>query len=87
MTATLAHIREQGYATSTSPLEGREAVSAPLWRGSAIVGAVTLLVFQPQMRSTAMRSRYVNAVMASAASMSGQLTHAGVWRVPDRLPA
>jgi hypothetical protein len=75
--STLAGIREEGHALSASPLDGRDAVAAPLWRGSVVAGAVTLLASQRQMRNSSTRSRYVNAVMDTAAAMSGRLTRSG----------
>lgn len=63
-----------------SPLPGWAMVAAPFWYGSAIAGSVTLLASEGQMRRDSTRTRYIAAVMDTAAAMSGHLTRSGTRR-------
>ncbi|MEU1117409.1 MULTISPECIES: helix-turn-helix domain-containing protein [unclassified Streptomyces] len=73
----LHRIRQDGYAIGASPIAGRDVVAAPVWRGSTVAGAVSLLVSHRQMRGTVVRDRFVTAVMDSAGGISRQLTCGG----------
>lgn len=74
----LARIRQDGYVLGPSLLLGRDAVAAPLWRGSTVAGAVSLLAPHSQLRSPTVRTRFIEAVMDTAAMISRQLTRSGV---------
>ncbi|GAA1943262.1 hypothetical protein GCM10009837_81670 [Streptomyces durmitorensis] len=74
----LARIRQDGYAVGPSPLHGKDAIAAPVWRGSTVAGAVSLLAAHSQMRSPTVRNRLAGAVLDSAAIISRQLTCAGM---------
>ncbi|WP_371525293.1 helix-turn-helix domain-containing protein [Streptomyces sp. NBC_01283] len=74
----LARIRQEGYALGPSLLLGRDAIAAPFWRGSTVAGAVSLLAAHSQVRSPAVRNRFIWAVLDAAAMISRQLTRAGV---------
>ncbi|QEU97921.1 phage tail protein [Streptomyces kanamyceticus] len=75
-------IREDGYAVGPSPLRDRAIIAAPVWRGSAVAGSVSLLVAHRQVRTVSVRERYVHAVMDAAGAISRQLTRAGVRAAP-----
>nr|WP_239104292.1 helix-turn-helix domain-containing protein [Streptomyces sp. SID339] len=70
----LRRIRENGFAVGPSPLTGRDVVAAPVWRGSTVAGAVSLLVAHRHARSAVVRDRLVAAVLDSAGAISHQLT-------------
>lgn len=55
-------------------------IAAPIWYGSAVAGSVALLAGDAQMKRPATRARYTDAVMDTAAAMSGQLTRSGARR-------
>jgi hypothetical protein len=76
----IARVREEGHAIGPSPLAGRTMIAAPIWYGSAVAGSVALLAKDAPMRRAATRSRYVTAVMDTAAAMSGHLTRSGTRR-------
>ena len=76
----ISRIREEGHAVGASPLPHRSMIAAPLWFGPAVAGSVALVAADSQMKRPATRARYVNAVMDTAAAMSGQLTRAGARR-------
>lgn len=78
--SNVSHILAEGHAISPSPLAGRTVIAAPLWYGSAVAGSVALLAGDVQVRRSTTRSRYVTAVMDTAAAMSGQLTRSGTRR-------
>ncbi|MFI1677932.1 MULTISPECIES: hypothetical protein [unclassified Streptomyces] len=64
-----------------SSLAGWDIVAAPVWRGSTVSGAVSLLVSHQHARSTVVRDRFVAAVLDTASVISHQLTR-GVAAVP-----
>lgn len=70
----LRKIQTRGYAIGPSLVPGFDAIAAPVWRGSAAVGAVTLMPAQPHMQSSKVQADLIKAVMEAAATMSGQLT-------------
>ncbi|TGB16110.1 helix-turn-helix domain-containing protein [Streptomyces sp. MZ04] len=74
----LARIRQDGYAVGPSPLLDRDAIAAPLWRGSTVAGAVSLLAAHSQVGSPTVRNRLVDSVMDTAATISTQLTLSGM---------
>lgn len=77
----LRRIREDGFAVGPSSLAGWDIVAAPVWRGSTVSGAVSLLVSHQHARSTVVRDRFVAAVLDTASVISHQLTR-GVAAVP-----
>lgn len=76
----ISGIQEEGHAVGRSPLPRRTMIAAPLWFGSAVAGSVALLADEAQMRRASTSSRYITAVMDTAAAMSGQLTRSGFRR-------
>ncbi|MFF4283190.1 helix-turn-helix domain-containing protein [Streptomyces kronopolitis] len=72
--ADLREVRHAGYAAGPAVLEGYDAIAAPLWRGSTIAGALTLMPAHWQMQSPRTRRDFVTAVMETAGTMSGYLT-------------
>jgi DNA-binding IclR family transcriptional regulator len=76
----ISRIREEGHVVGAAPIPNRSTIAAPVWFGSAVAGCVALLAADSQMKRPATRSRYVDAVMDSAAAMSGQLTRSGSRR-------
>ncbi|MFC8130122.1 helix-turn-helix domain-containing protein [Streptomyces sp. NPDC057302] len=74
----LARVRTDGYAVGPSPLLGRDAIAAAVWRGSTVAGAVSLLAAHRQVCSPSVRNRLVGAVMDTAATISRQLTRSGM---------
>ncbi|MFF9458037.1 helix-turn-helix domain-containing protein [Streptomyces flaveolus] len=76
----VAHLRQEGHAIGPSPLPGRTTVAAPIWYGSTVAGSVALLATDASMRRATTRTRYVSAVMDTAAAMSGHLTRSGARR-------
>lgn len=74
ISAELREIRHAGYAAGPSVLDGHDAIAAPLWRGSTIAGALTLMPARWQMQSPRTRADYIKAVMETAGTMSGYLT-------------
>ncbi|GHC53531.1 hypothetical protein GCM10010349_19630 [Streptomyces flavofungini] len=76
-------IREDGYAVGPSPLLDRDIIAAPVWRGSTVAGAVSLLASHRQLRGTAVRNRFVAAVMDTAGAISRQLTRTGMQALAD----
>ncbi|MEU1132967.1 helix-turn-helix domain-containing protein [Streptomyces sp. NPDC005900] len=73
----LARIRQDGYAIGPSPLLDRDAIAAPVWRGSTVAGAVSLLAAHSQVCSSTARNRLVESVMDTAAIITRQLTSYG----------
>ncbi|MFJ2774810.1 helix-turn-helix domain-containing protein [Streptomyces sp. NPDC087300] len=67
-------IREDGYALGPSPVPDRDIIAAPIWRGSTVAGAVSLLAARRQVRGVAVRDRFVSAVMDTAGAISRQMT-------------
>ncbi|MGW6529020.1 helix-turn-helix domain-containing protein [Streptomyces venezuelae] len=78
----LRRIREDGFAIGPSPLAGWEIVAAPVWRGSTVSGAVSLLVSHQGARSTVTRDRFVAGVLATARVISHRLTRGGAAAPP-----
>lgn len=76
----ISRIREEGHAVGPAPLFGRSMIAAPIWYGSTVAGSVALLAGDAQMKRAATRSRYVTAVMDTAAVISGRLTRSGTRR-------
>lgn len=74
----LARIRQNGYAVGHSPLPDRDAIAAPLWFGSTVAGAVSLVVPRSQMGSPTVRDCYIWAVRDAATTISRQLTRPGI---------
>ncbi|MER6734696.1 helix-turn-helix domain-containing protein [Streptomyces puniciscabiei] len=69
-----SRIRAEGHAVGPSSLRGRTMIAAPLWFGPVVAGSVALLAGDAQMERLANRSRYIAAVMDTAAAMSARLT-------------
>ncbi|WP_055550900.1 helix-turn-helix domain-containing protein [Streptomyces kanamyceticus] len=67
-------IREDGYAVGPSPVLGRDIIAAPIWRGSTVAGAVSLLASHRQICSTPVRNRFASAVMDTAGAISRRMT-------------
>ncbi|MEU4098049.1 helix-turn-helix domain-containing protein [Streptomyces sp. NPDC026673] len=63
----LSGTRRHGYASARSALPGWTSTAAPLRRGSAVVGAVSVLARKP-------RENHVYSVMETAGAISGYLT-------------
>ncbi|MFD0418628.1 helix-turn-helix domain-containing protein [Streptomyces sp. NPDC127108] len=74
---SLHRIREDGYAIGPSPLHDKDIIASPVWRGSTVAGAVSLLASHRQVRSDAVRNRFAVAVMDAAGAISRQLTRTG----------
>lgn len=72
--SALRAIQSHGYAIGPSLVDGLDAIAAPIWRGSAPAGAVTLMPAQWQMQSTKSQADLIRAVMEAAGTMSGHLT-------------
>jgi DNA-binding IclR family transcriptional regulator len=66
----LEQIRRRGHAVSRTPFAQRDAIAAPFWCGSAVGGAVTLLVTRRHMAMPAKRRFYVDAVTHAAGLLS-----------------
>ncbi|MFK4070454.1 helix-turn-helix domain-containing protein [Streptomyces sp. NPDC029674] len=79
---SLHRIREDGFAVGSSPVTGRDIVAAPVWRGSTVVGSVSLLVSHRHLRSTVVRDRFASAVMDTASAISRHLTRSGAPVLP-----
>ncbi|MEV8320872.1 helix-turn-helix domain-containing protein [Streptomyces sp. NPDC059900] len=71
-------VRQDGYAVGPSPLRGRDAIAAPIWRGSTVAGAVSLLAAHSQVCNARAQVRLIEAVMDTAAHISRQLTRSGM---------
>ncbi|MEV7928593.1 helix-turn-helix domain-containing protein [Kitasatospora sp. NPDC088779] len=71
--AVLRRIKIQGYARTQSPVTGWEMLSVPLWRGSVLVGSVSLLAPDAYLQRRA--ERLADATMDAAAALSRRLEH------------
>ncbi|MFI1203437.1 helix-turn-helix domain-containing protein [Streptomyces sp. NPDC020883] len=69
-----------GYIMGPSVLEGHDAIAAPLWRGSNVAGAVTLMPMHLRMRSAKSRSDYITQVLNTAATMTDYLNRLPTMR-------
>ncbi|MFJ6771249.1 helix-turn-helix domain-containing protein [Kitasatospora sp. NPDC091257] len=76
--AVLRRIKIQGYARTPSPVAGWEMLSVPLWRGSVLVGSVSLLAPDAYWQRRA--ERLADATMDTAAALSRRLEHTRTQR-------
>ncbi|MFD8722621.1 hypothetical protein ACFV2H_32755 [Streptomyces sp. NPDC059629] len=76
--AALTQIRRQGYAVSRTPLADRDAIAAPLWRGSVVAGSVSLLVSRRHTRIPSTCSLYTRTLLRSATLLSRRMSRSGV---------
>ncbi|MFF2619756.1 helix-turn-helix domain-containing protein [Kitasatospora sp. NPDC058046] len=76
--AVLRRIKIQGYARTPSPVAGWEMLSVPLWRGSVLVGSVSLLAPNAYWQRRA--ERLADATMDTAAALSRRLEHTRTQR-------
>ncbi|WP_051826528.1 helix-turn-helix domain-containing protein [Kitasatospora aureofaciens] len=74
----LRRIKIFGHARTQSPVPGWEMLSVPLWRGSVLVGSVSLLA--PQAYLQRRSQRLVDVTMDAAAAISRRLEHSRVQR-------
>ncbi|MFF3646597.1 phage tail protein [Streptomyces sp. NPDC002564] len=80
--AHLARLHAQGYAISATPVRGHDVVAAPVWRGAAVAGAVSLLVRHAELGGRPTRHRLAAEVMDTAAAVGRRLACAGAHRPP-----
>lgn len=87
--AELRRIRDAGFAVGPSLLEGgkHDVIAAPVWRGSAAVGAVALMPPSVQMRSSKRRADLVSAVLDVSSAMSHHLTRHPIAHMPSQRAA
>lgn len=76
--AVLRRIKIQGYARTQSPVAGWEMLSVPLWRGSVLVGSISLLAPDAYLQRRA--DRLADTTMDTAAALSRRLEHTRTQR-------
>jgi DNA-binding IclR family transcriptional regulator len=63
---SLRIVRELSVACGRSPIPGHGEIAAPIWRGSAVAGCVTVLVPNTVMTNE-VRRRHLSTVVSEAA--------------------